>query len=100
MLGSFLAAFLLLAPLQAPILRVQTGAAQLAERETVRTLDPRSGAVALNEASSWVETGALAELELCWRGQASVRVTGPAAFEVERTAALALERFDSAEIEV
>lgn len=86
--------------LQAPLIRVESGAARLAEGRTVRVLDRRSEAVALAADAGWVETGACTEVTLAWRGQAGARIDGPSSFQVERRPALTLVRFQVAEIEV
>ncbi|MEQ1891421.1 MAG: hypothetical protein ABL998_02670 [Planctomycetota bacterium] len=82
-----------------PRLRVAEGAARLVTERDVRALDPRSGGVALESASAYVECGARSELELAWRGVASVELAGPAAFEFGSAPRLALDSFRSAELE-
>src|SRR5262245_16235862 len=82
------------------LLRVTSGEARLAEGRTVLTLDARAGEHALAGAEAWVETSAASAIGLVWRGQAGMKLAGPAAFQLERGPALDLERFRTAEIEV
>ena len=82
-----------------PHLQVTEGSARLVSERVVRALDRRSGGVPVEGASAYVECGAQSELELTWRGAASVELAGPAAFEFGATPRLALESFRSAELE-
>lgn len=83
-----------------PIVRVDAGEARLVDGREPRVLDRRSGASALAATKGWVEAGALAEVELAWRGLASARVYGPASFQIAREPGLVLEHAQVLELEV
>lgn len=82
-----------------PRLSVAEGSARLVDGGEVRALDRRSGTVTVAGKTAYVECGARSELELVWRGLASVELEGPAAFEFGATPHLVLESFRTAELE-
>lgn len=82
-----------------PRLSVSDGAARLVTRGAVRTLDPRSGEVLVEGRSAYAECAAKSQVELTWRGHASVELSGPAAFEFGAEPRLVLESFRCAELE-
>lgn len=83
----------------APLVRLQTGTARLAEGAEVRALE-HGTALRLRGEAARVEAGARSEIEVVWHGLASARVTGPTAFDVRRRPGLVLADFQVAEIEV
>jgi len=82
-----------------PRLRVGAGSARLVEGGEVKALDRRSGSVTVSGRRAYVECGAASELELVWRGLASVALEGPAALEFGADPELVLESFRTAELE-
>src|SRR5262245_29926186 len=87
-------------PLVRPLVRVAGGEAHLAEGRAVRALEAHTGPVALASESGWLEAGALADVELVWRGLASATVHGPAVLELTREPGLRLEHAQVLELEV
>ena len=83
-----------------PFVRVDSGEARLRQGREVRELDRRSGPTELVAEATWVESGAMAEVTLSWRGLASATVHGPAVFRVARTPGLVLESAGLIELEV
>lgn len=82
-----------------PRLRLREGSARLVDGGEVRALDRRTGTVEVSGKHGYVECGARSELELVWRGQASVELSGPAVFEFGARPELLLESFATAELE-
>ena len=83
----------------APVVRVTSGEARLSSGTETRALDARAGAVLLG-AAALVESRPRSQLELTWRGSASVTFDGPAVFELAPGTGLVLQRFQTVEVEV
>jgi hypothetical protein len=84
----------------APLVRVERGAARLMEAQGVRALDPASGPATLAGDTGWVEAGAASELVVQWRGRASATLRGPLGFTFAREPGLTLESVQVLELEV
>ena len=80
-------------------LTVRAGRMTLVQGERVRVLT-RASARTDVVGSAYAEVGVRAEIELSWPGSASLRVSGPAAFEWSPTGEVRVLRADRIEFEV